>query len=146
MASDINLHFADIFNYILRFVSITFCGLFHLHFAVCFICIFMFENLCLRDISVYAGYYGGSVFHYHDNCELEVDAIVEMPDGAWGAFEIKLGEEQVEKAAKTLTSMKNKMVSAGAKAPACLLIITGGGIARIRDDGIYVLPITSIRH
>ena len=54
---------------------------------------FMFENLCLRDLAVSAGFYGGNIYHYHDNSELEVDAIVEMPDGSWGAFEIKLGEE-----------------------------------------------------
>jgi hypothetical protein len=107
---------------------------------------FMFENLCLRDIAVYAGYYGGRVFHYHDNSELEVDAIVEMPDSAWGAFEIKLGEDQIEKAANTLLRMRDKMVMSGAQPPACLAVITGGGAARLRDDGIYVLPINALRH
>jgi predicted AAA+ superfamily ATPase len=107
---------------------------------------FMFENLCLRDLAVYAGFYGGSVFHYHDNSELEVDAIVEMPDGAWGAFEIKLGEDQVETAAGTLLRIRNKMAADGAEPPACLAVITGGGIARIRDDGIYVLPVNALRH
>jgi len=107
---------------------------------------FMFENLCLRDLAVYAGFYGGNIFHYHDNSELEIDAIVEMPDGAWGAFEVKLGEDQVETAANTLLRMSDKMVTAGAEPPACLVVITGGGIARLRDDGIYVLPVNAIRH
>jgi len=107
---------------------------------------FMFENLCLRDLAVYAGFYGGSVFHYHDNSELEVDAIVEMPDGAWGAFEIKLGEDQVETAANTLLRMRDKMETAGAEPPVCLAVITGGGIAGLRGDGIYVLPVNTIRH
>ena len=107
---------------------------------------FMFENLCLRDLAAYSGYYGGSIFHYHDNSDLEVDAIIEMPDGAWGAFEIKLGEINVEAASATLLRMKQKMVTAGAGQPACLAVITGGGIARQRDDGIYVLPITALRH
>ena len=107
---------------------------------------FMFENLCLRDIAIYVGFYGGRVFHYHDNSELEIDAIVEMPDSEWGAFEIKLGEEQVETAAKSLLRMRDKMVTAGAQPPVCLVIITGGGLARLRDDGIYVLPINVIRH
>ena len=106
---------------------------------------FMFENLCLRDLSVYAGFYGGSLFHYHDNSELEVDAVIEMPDGAWGAFEIKLGEVQVETASGTLLRMKEKMTRAGANAPACLAVITGGGFARQRDDGVYVLPINALR-
>jgi predicted AAA+ superfamily ATPase len=106
---------------------------------------FMFENLCLRDLIAYAGFYGGSVFHYHDNSELEVDAIVEMPDGAWGAIEIKLGEEQVETAANTLLRMRDKMGAAGVEPPACLIVITGGGVGRLRGDGVHVLPITAIR-
>jgi len=106
---------------------------------------FMFENLCLRDLLVYAGFYGGSVFHYHDNSELEIDAIVEMPNGAWGAFEIKLGEKQVETAVNTLLRMRDKMIAAGTQPPTCLVVITGGGIARLRDDGVYVLPINTIR-
>ena len=107
---------------------------------------FMFENLCLRDLSVYAGHHGGSVYHYQDNSELEIDAIVELQNGAWSAFEIKLGEEKVESAVGSLLRMKSKMVSAGAKPPACLAVITGGGIAECRKDGVYVLPINALRH
>jgi len=107
---------------------------------------FMFENLCLRDIAVYAGYYGGSIFHYRDNSGLEVDAIIELPDGTWGAFEIKLGQEQIDSAADTLLRMKDKMVTAGADPPSCLVVVTGGGIARIREDGICITPINALRH
>ena len=107
---------------------------------------FLFENLCLRDIETYAGFYGGNVFHYHDNSDLEVDVIIEMPGGAWGAFEIKLGVDQVEAAAATLLRMKYKMVSAGVQSPSCLAVITGGGLAMLRNDGVYVLPINALRH
>ena len=107
---------------------------------------FMFENLCLRDLSVYANYHGGSVYHYRDNSELEIDAIVELQNGDWGAFEIKLGEEKVESAVASLLRLKDKMVSAGTKPPECLVVITGGGIAECRKDGIYVLPINTLRH
>jgi len=107
---------------------------------------FMFENLCLRDLAVYAGHNGGNIFHYRDNSDLEVDAVIEMPDGSWGAFEIKLGEEKVESASVTLLRMKDKMIGAGVIPPACLAVITGGGIARRRDDGVYVLPVNSLKH
>lgn len=107
---------------------------------------FMFENLCLRDLAVYAGFYGGNIYHYQDNSGLEVDAVIEMPDGTWGAFEIKLGEEQVESATKTLKRMSVKMTAAGAEPPECLAIITGGGIAHKRSDGVYVLPINALKH
>jgi predicted AAA+ superfamily ATPase len=106
---------------------------------------FMFENLCLRDILVYAENIGGTVLHYRDNSGLEVDAIVEMPDGAWSAFEIKLGEHQVEDAATTLCRLRDKMVSSGAAQPKCLCVITGGGFGRKRDDGVYVVPINALK-
>jgi predicted AAA+ superfamily ATPase len=105
---------------------------------------FMFENLCLRDLAAYAGTGGGVLRHYRDNSNLEADAIVEMPDGRWGAFEIKLGEHQVDAAASTLIRMRNKMVGNGARPPSCLAVITGGGYGRLRDDGVYVVPINSM--
>jgi predicted AAA+ superfamily ATPase len=106
---------------------------------------FMFENFCLRDLAIYAEYYGGALYHYRDNSGLEVDAIVELPDGEWGAFEIKLGEHQVENAVQTLKRFKNKMMENGAPPPACLCIITGGGFGRKRDDDVYVIPINSLK-
>jgi len=106
---------------------------------------FMFENLCLRDLSAYAEYYGGSLYHYRDNSNLETDAIIEMEDGSWGAFEIKLGEHQVDAAAQTLLRLKNKMLSNGVREPSCLAVITGGGFGRKRNDGVYVIPVNGLR-
>ena len=105
---------------------------------------FMFENLCLRDLSAYAEYYGGTLYHYRDNSNLEVDAIVEIKNN-WGAFEIKLGENQVEAASRTLLRLKNKLVCAGARAPSCLGVITGGGLGIRRKDGIYVIPVNALK-
>lgn len=106
---------------------------------------FMFENLCLRDILIYAENIGGAVFHYRDNSGLEADAVVEMPNGDWSAFEIKLGEHQVEEAASSLCRLRDKMVSNGATPPSCLCVITGGGFGRQRDDGVYVIPINALK-
>ena len=106
---------------------------------------FMFENLCLRDISVYAENMDATVFHYRDNSGLEADAVVEMQDGAWGAFEIKLGEHQVDAASASLRRLRDKMVTSGAEPPACLCVITGGGFGRLRDDGVYVIPINALK-
>jgi predicted AAA+ superfamily ATPase len=106
---------------------------------------FMFENLCLRDLSAYAEFYGGSLYHYRDNSNLEVDAIIEMKDGTWGGFEIKLGENQVEAAVQSLVRLKNKLVSNGAREPSCLVVITGGGFGRKRKDGVYVIPVNGLR-
>jgi predicted AAA+ superfamily ATPase len=106
---------------------------------------FMFENLCLRDLAVYAECHGGNLFHYRDNSNLEIDAVIEMPDAAWGAFEVKLGEHQVEAAAHTLKRFRDKMVSQGAAPPACLAVVTGGGFGRQREDGVYVIPVNALK-
>ena len=106
---------------------------------------FMFENLCLRDLAVYAENLGGALYHYRDNSNLETDAIVELPDGTWGAFEIKLGEHQADAASATLCRLRDKMVSSGAAQPSCLCVITGGGYGRLRDDGVYVIPINALK-
>jgi len=42
--------------------------------------------------------------------------------------------------------LKDKMVTAGVDPPSCLVIVTGGGIGQVRDDGIYVVPINALRH
>jgi predicted AAA+ superfamily ATPase len=106
---------------------------------------FMFENLCLRDLAVYAEQMDASLYHYHDNSDLEVDAIIETRDGSWGAFEIKLGEYQIDVAAENLLRMKNKMVAAEIREPSCLVVITGGGFGQLRDDGVYVVPVNALK-
>ncbi|MDZ7630302.1 MAG: DUF4143 domain-containing protein [Gemmatimonadaceae bacterium] len=47
----------------------------------------LFESLVVRDLRVYAQASDATVLHYRDNTGLEVDAIVEVADGRWAAFE-----------------------------------------------------------
>jgi len=102
----------------------------------------LFEGLCLRDLQVYAQSYEANLYHYLDNSDLEIDAIMEMKGGDWAAFEIKLGCAQIDEAAGSLKRLKEKIISAGNKPPACLAVIVGiGAISHKRDDGIFVLPI-----
>lgn len=63
---------------------------------------FIFESLCEHDLKVYAEYNEAKLFHFRDDRGNEVDAVIEFPDGTWGAFEIKLGANQIDKAAKEL--------------------------------------------
>lgn len=51
----------------------------------------------------------GDVFHYRDNTELEVDAIMETQDGRWAAFEVKLGQSAVDEAAATLLRFADRV-------------------------------------
>jgi Predicted ATPase (AAA+ superfamily) len=99
----------------------------------------LFESLCYRDLTVYASTFGGKVYHYRDNNGLEIDNIIEIPGGKWGAAEIKLGEIEIEKAAKNLLRLNNIVEEKAS----FLSIITGaGGIAYTREDGVHVIPIT----
>ncbi len=111
-----------------------------------------FENLCMRDLSVYAsvlpGVSGRPVRYYRDDSNLEVDAIVERTDGSWGAFEVKLSAAKVDEGAKTLLRLAKKLgkdPQARTKAPAFLAVVVGvGEMAYRRPDGVYVLPVATL--
>ena len=102
---------------------------------------FLFETLCFRDISVYMDALDGKVYHYHDKDELEADAVLQLPDGRWGAMEIKLGVFEFDYAAANLLRLRKKL--AGEIVPPSFLAIisASGGMAWQRDDGVYVIPI-----
>ncbi len=106
---------------------------------------FLFEALCEHDLKIYAENNGGKLFHYRDEKNNEIDAVVEMPDGKWGAFEIKLGANQIENAAKELLKMKEIMGKEGTE-PSLLCVICGmTNMAYTRDDGVSVVPITALK-
>ena len=108
---------------------------------------FLFEALCERDLWIYAQSLGGKLFHYQDYKEKEIDAVVEMQDGTWGAFEIKLGANQIDAAAKNLLDIRNRMLKEDeGRAPQLLCVICGlSNAAYRREDGVCVIPITSLR-
>lgn len=102
----------------------------------------LFEGLCLRDLHVFAQSYDASLYHYQDNSGLEVDAIIGLKGGEWAAFEIKLGADQIDKAANNLLRLRDKICAAGNKPPCLLGVIVGvGAISEIRKDSIAVIPI-----
>jgi predicted AAA+ superfamily ATPase len=102
---------------------------------------FLFETLCLRDLQVYAQLLSADVYHYHDESELEADAIVQTKDGRWMGVEIKLGYDKEDAAAGSLLSLNAKMVAAGEQPAAALLVVTGPtSFAHRRDDGVAVVP------
>ncbi|MCL1811726.1 MAG: DUF4143 domain-containing protein [Methanomassiliicoccaceae archaeon] len=102
---------------------------------------FLFESLCYRDLCVYSSALGGDVYQYGDNTGLEVDSIVELRDGKWGAVEVKLGDFEFDKAIHNLMSLKKKM-SDNSPPPSFMMILCAtGGVAYTRDDGIMVVPL-----
>ncbi len=107
---------------------------------------FMFEALCERDLRIYAESLGGELYHYQDYKNREIDAIVQLEDGRWGAFEIKLGADAIDNAAKSLIEIKDALEAENAKAPDVLAVICGlSNFAYRREDGVFVVPITVLR-
>jgi predicted AAA+ superfamily ATPase len=102
----------------------------------------LFETMCLRDLSVYAQASSAHVFHYRDESELEVDAIIQTSTGQWSAVEIKLGSDQENSAASSLLALDKKMTSAGEKPASALIVLTGpGSFSHRRSDGVIVVPV-----
>ena len=104
----------------------------------------LFESLVVRDLRVYAQASDAAVLHYRDNTGLEVDAIVEVSDGQWAAFEVKLGQGQVDAAAASLLTFATRVDTAKCSAPAALGVITASGYGYQRPDGVHVIPIGAL--
>ena len=101
----------------------------------------LFESLAVRDVRVYSQGIGGDVYHYRDGDGLEADIVVHLHDGRWCAMEVRLGSMDVDKAAKNLLRLSNKVDGASLGAPAFLAVITGTEYAYRREDGVYVIPL-----
>lgn len=103
---------------------------------------FLFESLSIRDLRIYADVVGGTVSHYRDEQGLEVDAVVELPDGRWSAFEIKLGgHASIDAAATNLKKLVARVTESRAAALARLVVLTAGATSYVRDDGVAVVAL-----
>ena len=107
---------------------------------------FLFESMCLRDLLTYADAMKADVYHYQDYRNNEIDAVIEKDDGEWGAFEIRLGANQIDKAAENLLRISRYFQADGFTPPRVLCVICGMSIAAYRrPDGVFVVPITALR-
>ena len=104
----------------------------------------MFEALVERDLRIYIESLDGKLYHYRNNNNgVEVDAIVELPTGEFGAIEIKLGTNEIESAKESLTKFSNEVKVE----PKFKCIICGLWDAVVKDEetGIYIIPITALK-
>ena len=108
---------------------------------------FLFESLVERDLRIYAEAINAKLFHYQDYRGQEIDAVIELNDGKWCAFEIKLGANQIEEAAKNLLKIKDDIAKdPKGVPPENLCIICGMSNACYRrPDGVFVVPITALK-
>jgi len=77
---------------------------------------------------------------------LEADIIIRLRSGKWAAVEVKLGNREIEEAAKHLLALKARIDEEKMGEASFLMIITGGPFAYRRNDGIWVVPIGCLRN
>lgn len=107
---------------------------------------FIFENMCIRDLKIYADSMDAALSYYRDKNDFEVDCILKTSSGKWGAIEIKLGAGEIEEAAKNLLKFKEKINIKKDGEPLFLMVLTGAELSYKREDGVYVVSIGTLKN
>lgn len=109
---------------------------------------FFFENMCIRDLRVYADGLNGSLYKYRDKYGLECDAALTLRNGQYALIEIKLGgTKAVEEGAEALNKLEKLITEKGYNPPTFKMIITGNNpYGYRRKDGIYQIPIGCLKN
>ena len=108
----------------------------------------IFENLCVRDLRVYAESLDGNVYHYRDKSGLECDTVIHLKNGRYGLVEIKLGGDKlIEEGAANLLKLKEKIDTDKMGGPAFMMVLCAvAPFAYKRRDGVFVVPIGCLRN
>jgi hypothetical protein len=84
------------------------------------------------------------VFHYHDESGLEADAVVVLRDGRYALLEVKMSAGKIDEAANNLLKLKRKINESIMGQASFCAVLTPGGYAYERTDGVFVVPITCL--
>ena len=107
---------------------------------------FFFENLCIRDLRVYADSLDGTIYHYRDKNGLECDAVIHLRNGAYGLIEIKLGgDKAIEEGKYTLNKLAENINYNLMKKPSFKMVITGTGKYAYKDGDTFIVPIGCLK-
>lgn len=107
---------------------------------------FFFENLCIRDLRVYADSLDGTIYHYRDKNGLECDAVIHLRNGAYGLIEIKLGgDKAIEEGKYTLNKLAENIDYNLMKKPSFKMVITGTGKYAYKDADTFIIPIGCLK-
>ena len=113
---------------------------------------FIFETLCIRDLKIYSSALGGKVSYYHDRYGLEADAVLHLRDGRYALIEFKLRSTDIDEGAEHLLEIERlvaayneKETQAKLRAPDLKIVITGTQYGYQRPDGVFVIPIGTLR-
>lgn len=106
----------------------------------------LFEALCVRDLRVYADSIDGNVFHYRDASGTEVDVIIQLNDGRWGAIEVKMGAGFIEEASNNLLKFKDSVDTSKMQEPSFLMVLTATETAFQMDNGVWIVPLGCLKN
>jgi uncharacterized protein len=104
----------------------------------------LFESQVVHDLRIYSQPHRGSVRFYRDNKGLEVDAIVETPDGRWVGVEVKLGHSRVNEGAANLLALKDKLSAQASAQCGGLMVVVADSPTYVRPDGVIVTSVTAL--
>lgn len=104
----------------------------------------LFESAAIHDLMVFAAALDGEVRHYRDSNNKEVDAIIVLPDGRWGAVEVKLGGSQMLAGVESLRGAIAQIDTDAVGEPAFRLVVTGTGPLLTADDGTVISPLVAL--
>lgn len=107
---------------------------------------FIFENMCMRDLKIYAESLDATLSYYRDKNDVEVDCILKTENEKWGAIEIKLGAGEIPEAIENLKEFRNKVDTEKFGEPSFLMVLTGSELSYKRDDEIYVVSIGTLKN
>ncbi len=73
--------------------------------------------------------------------------VIELENGDWCAFEIKLGAKKIEEGAKNLIRVCAEIERNGGKPPKSKCVVCGlSNAAYTRADGVMVVPVTALKN
>ena len=88
---------------------------------------------------------GEYVLNIYNKNDFEVDCILELENGKWGAIEVKLGAGEIPKAVENLKKFEEKVDTDKYGKPSFLMVLTGADYSYKRDDGVYVVSIGNLK-
>ncbi|MDR0283275.1 MAG: DUF4143 domain-containing protein [Propionibacteriaceae bacterium] len=104
----------------------------------------LFESAVIHDLTVLASAIEGEVRHYRDSYGKEIDAVISLPDGRWGAVEVKLSGTQIPAGVESLTTVLAQIDTQAMGEPAFRLIVTGTGPTLVTTDGTITAPLAAL--
>lgn len=108
---------------------------------------FLFEDMVVRDLRVYAEALDGKLYHYRDSTGLECDTVLHRRNGSYALIEVKLGgKDLIDEGAANMIKLSESIDTEKMPAPSFMAVIIGvGQYAYRREDGVYVIPIGCLK-